>query len=411
MSELLYNLVLPTSQEPSLNGKYGASYLTGWNESDRTVFKINAPNRKMRPGTLRLNGTVQFLKVDSAGEVTPITSADKLVLDPNAGMHGLIKSIQIKFGGSIVFFLDEYGRFVGMKNEAKKYQIDNGTLGNSLCELRTFSNDAQPQGVDFKPNITLGQLYPVTNTLVESGSELPYALRLECPLNNCQEHIPFSRTQEIELSIVWQENLKTGMVGYGMNEGDIAAFICNNLELRFMADADDGTTSGAILMETAQLQYASPILNRNAALEFTSNSEFDAVVSTFLNSQHVPVDSTTYNYLATEAITEQIDQLEVKLNNVNSFIEFPLTLQTIEILYNYLLSFQPYINAYDDTGLKKHGLSYGKLNQTIKSGFGIGCPFFGGKESGTSVNLNIALKSNPLVPYNTFTYTIGRLIL
>ena len=135
MSDLLYNIVLPTSPEPSLSSLYGANYSTGWKESDRTVFNVRAQGRKLRPGTVRLNGTIQLLK-KSNGNVTAISPADKVQLNPNSGMHGFIKSVQIKFGPSIVYFLDEYGRLVGMKNEAKRYQIDNGTLGNSLCELK-----------------------------------------------------------------------------------------------------------------------------------------------------------------------------------------------------------------------------------------------------------------------------------
>jgi hypothetical protein len=415
MSEILYNLSLPTSQEPQLNGKYGASYKSGWGESDRVVFKVNAPNRKMRPGTLRLNGTLQLL-TQKSGVNAPVVVGDKVVMNPNAGLHGLIKSIQIKFGQSVVFFLDEYGRFVAMKKESKEYQIDNGTLGNSLCELRQFSNDAQPQGTDFKPNQSLGLLY--TNDKINTGAEnpvnsteLPFSLRLECPLNNCQEHIPFNRTGEIEVSITWQESLKSGIVGYGLSAGQLIKYVCNNLELRFMADPEDGANTGAIIMETASLQYCPPILNSKAGLEFNSPNAFDAVVCSFLNVSHVPSDSSLYDYLATEAITEQISQLEVKVNNTDDFLEYPLTLQTVEILYNYLLSFQPYINAYDDTGLKKHGLSYAKLDQTVKSGFGIGCPFFGGRDSGTTINFNVSLNTSPTSAYNTFMYTIGRLIL
>jgi hypothetical protein len=409
MSAQLYNVALPTSQEPILNGDLtDLGYTTGWMESDRIVFKINAPGRKIRPGTVRVNATLQILKQLADGSYDQISDTDKVVLNPNAGLHGFVKSVQIKFGSSIVYFLDEYGRFVAMKNEAKKHQIDNGTLGNSLCEMRAFSNDAQEQGIDFKPNISLGLLNPV---FVNGSAELPFSLRLDCPLNNCQEHIPFSRTQEIEISIILQESLKTGMVGYGLNMNDKLKYLFNNVELRFMADADNGENTGAILMETAQLQYAPPILNRTAGIEFTSSNEFDAVVCSFLSSAHVPSDSTSYDYLATEAITELVDYLEIKINGVSDFIEYPLTLNTIEIMYNYLLSFQPYINAYDDTGLKKHGLSYGKLNQPTKTGFGIGCPFFGGRESGTVVNFNLSLKAVPLVPYNSFMYTIGRLIL
>ena len=100
----------------------------------------------------------------------------------------------------------------------------------------------------------------------------------------------------------------------------------------------------------------------------------------------------------------------------DKYLKYPLRFQTSEILYNYLLAWKPVIHGYEDSTVSKHGLSYGKLGngepqQTIPTGFGVGCNFHGGIEAGNKVCFNISLKQAPEFPYRCFFYTIGKLII
>ncbi|MFO0004203.1 MAG: hypothetical protein ACK559_24035, partial [bacterium] len=102
-----------------------------------------------------------------------------------------------------------------MKNEAKFFQIDNATTTQSMLELMTYSNDAYAVGDDLKINILQGLKYPsVTNT-----SELPFSIDLDICLNSSTENIPFSRTGEVEISIILQDITKAGITALGNVSG------------------------------------------------------------------------------------------------------------------------------------------------------------------------------------------------
>ena len=92
-----------------------------------------------------------------------------------------------------------------------------------------------------------------------------------------------------------------------------------------------------------------------------------------------------------------------------------MRLQTVEILYNYLLAWQPYINAYDEIEVKRHGLTYNKLStvegNATATGFGVGMNFHGGVDSGNSVTFNVNLFNAPSSPYNVYIYSLGKLII
>ena len=403
MSNMLYQLVLPTSVEPSV----------GWQANDRCVFLINHENQQMRPGTFRLNGVLNLSRVET-GTSTPITAADQLMLNPNAGINGFIRQIQTKFGSSTVETLNEYGRFVALKNENKYYQIDNATSTDSMLELMTYSNNADVTGTDLKINVTQGMKFTIDNSV--TSSELPFSLDLDICLNGSIESLPYSRTGQIEVAIIFQDNNKCGMKCANIENGVSYTYAIKNLETRFIADPEQ-EHKGGIILETKCNAHIPTILNRISALEFAPSNEFDSVVCGFLKQGHDSTNSSfNWDYLASEAITEQIEYLEVKLNGQDKYLKFPLRFQTSEILYNYLLAWKPSIHGDEDSTVTKHGLSYVKLGNgqpqnTIPTGFGVGCNFHGGIAAGNKVCFNISLKSNPQTPYRCFFYTIGKLII
>jgi len=396
MSNQLYNVNVPTSVEPS----------TGFIANDRIVFKMNFPNRQLRPGSVRLNGSLSLFKAGAA-----ITPTDLVTLNPNAGISAFISQIIVKMNGAIVETINEFGRYVALKNEAKYYQLDNACSTDSMLELMTYSNDAVLFS-DFKNQITAGSLLQVNAS--DAGSQLPFSVDLDICLNHCLQAIPYSRCGECEINIILQANDKCGMV-QGLQPATTLSYAIRNLELRFLTDPEVAV-QGAIILGITDLVHTPTVINKINALEYTASKAFDAVICSFVRSAHISGNNNfQFDYLASEAIVEQIEALDVKVNNTDSVVKFMMRLQTVEILYNYLLAWQPYINQYDEIEVKRHGLTYNKLStaegNATATGFGVGMNFHGGIDSGNSVTFNVNLFSAPSSPYNVYMYSLGKLII
>lgn len=391
----LYNLVLPTSVEPS----------GGWKANDRCVFKINHTGQQIRPKSVRLNGIMQLWRNAAQSEV--VTAADKLTMNPNAGFNGVIRQISTKFQGSVVETINEYGRFVSMKNEARYYQLDHATSSDSMLELMTFSNDAYVDAVvDVKSTLTQGMKFPLN----PNTSELPFSVDLDICVNSSVVPLPHSRTGEIEISIILQDNTKIGLVSKAENQG-IYTYALKNLEVRFLSEAEE-PSQGAIILESKSNDHIPTILNKFSTIEFTPAHAFDTVICSFLKAGHDSAyNNAAYDYLSTEAITEQIEFMEFKINGQDNILQYPLMKQTSEILYNYLLAWKPFIHDVDEMVVKKHGLTYTKLNNTLKTGYGVGVHLHGGVDANSRVSFQISLKEVPSPAYRMFCYTIGKLIL
>lgn len=397
-----YNLVLPTSVEST----------SGWVENSRPVFVIKHEGEEIKPGSVRLNGLLQISKLVN-GVPTVLDPTDLMTIDPDAGVHGFIHQIVTKFGHSTVENITEYGKFVKMKNEAKRYQIDNATSTHAMCELRTYSNDANVSTTDVKINALSGMMFP-PDSGTTGAYELPFSMELEIAVNNADANIPYSRTEDIEISITLQSNTKTGMTSYKAVPvaGEVYQYALKYLELRYSSEMEK-SREGAIVLQTKSLAYTPTVQNKSASLEYAATSAFDSVVMSFLDVTHLQtLNNKNFNYLQTETITEKLDNLEVKINGQNNVLQYPLRFQTAEILYNYLLAFKPYIQNYDSLETMKHGLTYKKLaNATQTAGYGLGCAFLDGLDAGTRVQFNLELQDVPTNPYQAFVYSIGKLII
>jgi hypothetical protein len=391
----LYNLVLPTSVEPQ----------GGWKANDRCVFKINHTGQQMREHSVRLNGVLQLWR--DAAQTQKVTAADKLTMNPNAGFNGIIRQISTKFQGSVVETINEYGRFVAMKNEARYFQLDHATSSDAMLELMSFSNDAYlDTTVDVKTTLTQGMKFPLDT----NASELPFSVDLDICVNSSGVPLPYSRTGEIEISIILQDNTKIGLVSKAESQG-IYTYALKNLEMRFLSDPEQ-PAQGAIVLESKSNDHIPTILNRFSTIEFTPAHAFDTVICSFLKAGHDSAyNNANYDYLATEAITEQIEFMEFKINGQDNVLQYPLMKQTSEIIYNYLLAWKPFIHSGDEMVVKKHGLSYAKLNNTIKTGYGVGVQLHGGVDANSRVSFQISLREAPTPAYRMFCYTIGKLIL
>jgi len=393
-----YNLVLPTSTDPRA---------LGWTQNDRVVFKINNPGQALRKGTLRFNGLLTIFRTVN-GVSSKVDSTDQIRLNPNAGVSGLIYQASTRFNGASVETINNYGRILALKNEAKFYQMDNATSTNSMLQLMTYSNDAYATGDDLKINILQGLKYPsVANT-----SELPFSIDLDICVNSSTVNIPFTRTGEIEISLILQDITKSGITALGNIPNATYSYYMKNIEMRYITDELTADDKGAIVLEIKNEAHVPTILNKTSALEFASTNAFDSVVCSFLKQGHDSTNaSLAYDWLASEAITEQIEYLEVKVNGRDDFLKYPLRFNTTEVIYNYLLAWSPYIHIYDDLTVNRHGLTYTKLGNTLPTGFGMGCHLYGGLDAGTRLSFNLTLKSPPITPYRAFIVTLGKLLL
>lgn len=401
MSNIPYKLSLPTSIEPQ----------KGFRSNDRVVFKLPVTQgQQCRKGSIRLNGMLQLLKLDGNGEEIPIADTDKVYLNPNAGVSGCIRQITSSVNGQIIETINEYGRYCSSAAEAKYFQVDGCTTGDSMLELMTYSNDAYQTGsapdakmkaytgLSFPPDAPTVIPVPNQPPLILQQSELPFSIDLDIALNSSD--MPASKVQEMEVSIILQDVTKCGLVS---RSGTPTTFLYafKTLQMRYICDAE--THKGPIVIEVKNNSFIGTALNKISNLEHSPAVPFTSIYAVFLKQGHDNTSTSfTYDYLATEAITEKVDYFEVKVNGQNDYLRFPLRFIQAEQQYNYLLA-----HHVGEEGALRHGLSYGKLSQALETGFGLGCPFSEELPAGTRIAFNIALNSAPQAAYRAFFYTKG----
>ena len=394
MSTNLYQLLLPTSIQPSP---------LGWTENSRIVFEMNHEGDELQNQTVRFNGILQLRK----GGV-PITREDLVSLDPDAGVNAFMKQISTKFSQSTAECINLYNRFCKMKNEAKYFQIEHGTSTNAMLEIMAHSNDGDVGTVDSKARIAGGMLFPIDSG---SPSEIPFSVDLDIVVNNTNgSNLPFSKTGKITIEILLESNHESGIIS-GLNPAVTNfSYSLQNIELRYMA-RPERPSKGPIICTVKTSCHVPSLLNKMNSISFSPASAFDSVVASFIKINHIGEQNSNfaYNTLATEAITEQIEYLEIKQNSQDGSVKFPLVKQTTEILMNALLAFSDN-HDYSDTSVRQHGLSYNKLNRAVKTGHLIGFRA-NNSPAGTKLTVTINLKETPAIPYNAYFYTMGKLIV
>jgi hypothetical protein len=384
MSNIPYKLSLPTTIEPS----------AGFRSNDRVVYKLPiTPGHQCRKKSIRLNGTLQLLKLNESNVEVPIEDTDLVYLNPNAGVSGTIRQITCSINGQIVEVINEYGRWVAASNEATYFQLDGTTTGDSMLELMTYSNDAYQTG-----NSPDAKMKAYTGLLTDSNSELPFSIDLDIAINS--NHMPSSKVQEMEISIIFQDNSKCGLVS---RSGVATTFLYahKNLQVRYIEDPE--TVKAPLVLEVKNNSFIGTALNKISSLEHSPAVPFERMVAVFLKQGHDnTATSFTYDYLASEAITEGVDYFEVKVNGMSDYLKFPLRFKQTEMAYNYILAMNP-------EGTMRHGLTYGKLStaNTVKTGYGLGSNFNEELPAGTRIAFNVALNSAPAQSYRCFFYTVG----
>jgi hypothetical protein len=392
MSNSPYNVVVPTSQEPAV----------GFSPNDRVVFMLSHPGKSIRQNTVRMNGVLQITNNGAPFDpaLTPLS------LNPNAGISGFIKTLGVKLGGRPVENLVEFGRLVALKNEAKYAQIEHGAAADGMLELMGFSNDAYDGNNDSK--VFQPMKFPIDKVIISdvltNTSELPFSVNLDFCLNNVTGDLPYSKTGDIEISIILQDVTKCGMLASPQAPASFS-YNLKYLEFRYVT-VPEVKSSEPLLMEIKNNSAIPTVYqSRFSALEFAPSNSFHSVFAGFHDA--APLEQSTLalnkDYLRSEALP-QIDYLEVKMNGMNSqYMNFPLRLQTSEILYNYLRAL--------NVEVKQHGLTYTKLGNVEPTGFGLGVAFGQEIPAGTRLSFNMNFQELPETSYNAYFFTVGTIQL
>ena len=158
-------------------------------------------------------------------------------------------------------------------------QIDLATTTDSMLELMTYSNDGKEED-QIKTNANSGLKFPQ-----KSEAEQPFSLDLDICINNSQEPIPYSRTGDIELELILQSVVNSGLIYAGSSDHANVqlGYYMNNLEVRYMAD-EEQKIDGAIVMETKSSSHIITVQNKLATAEWRPAHAFDSVVMSFRKS-------------------------------------------------------------------------------------------------------------------------------
>lgn len=397
MSQLSpYKLVQTTSQEPPAISE--TSPIRGWMANDRPVFVIKAqPGQAIRQGSIRLNGTLTLWRLGGAETAVEVDPQDEVYLNPNAGINGFFKQITTNINGRPVENVIEFGRLVALRNEFSYYQADHACSVDAMNELMAFSNDDYSGGDDSK--VFSGDRFNKTG-----NSAMPFSVDLDFCINRTNGNVSFAKTGDIELAIVLQATNQCGMLAKGNISGATYEYTLTNLELRYMT-VPDVSPKAPLVMEIKN-NPASPTVyaSLTSNLLIAPVQPFHSVFCGLHQSNHTSTLALNYDYLASEAFPVELDYLEIKQNNGNpDTVQFPLRLQMVEILHNFLKAVNP-------EG-EKHGASYSKLANVIKTGYGLGLNLGEQVPAGTAISFNMNFKSVLPNPFSTSWFSIGNIEL
>lgn len=111
-----------------------------YGEYDVVDFMINT-DRNVVAGSIRIEGDIEF---QTAG--ARIDHTNSIYYNPHTGIHGVCESISTQLGGSgeVVEFIQNYGRYVNMKNAVNKDE-DDYFNSKDICELAVSSPEQAKQ--------------------------------------------------------------------------------------------------------------------------------------------------------------------------------------------------------------------------------------------------------------------------
>lgn len=393
MSE--YHYAVPTTLEPQpipAQQKPG-----GFTSGDRFVIKANIDKgRQSTPGTFRMAG--MFIPQKLNGSTwEKLAPTDCARLNPYAGTSGCLYSVQVNLNGVVYESVLEYGRLTALLNQARYTGYTMATSSDSVLELMNYPTDSFQSIEDPKSKSLNGMLFPQD----ANQSEMPFSIDLDLCINKAA--IPNSKCQQIEFSFKLQDANKIGLVSPTATQ---FRYFLKNVEIRYMTEPEM-PSKGPIVMPIHNHSFLGSIINKVNSLTHSPSTNFHTMFMSFLKNSHINpgLNDFTKDYLASEALSEKAQMVEVKLAGSSDTIKYPLRYQTSEILYQFLLA------AKEGMWKPTHDVSYAALAQTTKTGYGIGSILSELNRANTPISFNIQLASVPSETYSAFVFTVGEIEL
>lgn len=390
----IYRYAQPSSLQPPATSDWAGC--PGWAPNDRIVVSWAIDElEEIREDTIRACGILNL--GDNHGKVT----SSKIMLDPVVGVNGFFKSIitEMDFGRGLetIENVQEFGRLVHDINEASYYDGDMMGMSDALQENMCGAIQNYSGTDSFKPLLPLGVQFGSSDV----ASQLPFSVDLKICANSST--LPGSKVKRVQLSFILQDATKCGVRCVSQGSSIIFDYRISNFDVKYIADPL--SYKGDVVLKIINNTSAPYVLNKVSGLTFQVASPTKAVWATFIKNDHNNTSiALPYNYLESEALDPKIASLELKVNGMNDAWQYPLT-QLNQIVYNYLLA------IHEGEYPLKHALSYAKLNQPLKTGFGIGACLTQEYPATTTVTFNLTLQDQMIAnqSYRVYFYSQGEL--
>lgn len=389
-----YNLIPTSSVQPPSPSAGGLD--KGFRAGDLVQFLMNFPGEEMIRGSLRMNGKIQFWYL-LGGVVTAVPKSDRIWLNSNAGINGIIKNIVGYSNDRIVESISEFGRSVALLQEPSQHQINLGVSAQSMLEHQRFDNDSYDN-----TTVPDSKMLSFAGESDETLTELPFSTVVPMCFNKSNVNLRYSDVGMLKLDINLQENTKIGFRGTIPSAQYF--YTVTELEVRIMTQPEQPKREPLVL-DVVQNAGVLSIQNTYSSLTFPVSISFYSIVAGLVQSSTVVSDyMVEYDYLSSDALAEKAELVEYKINNIDSELgpQFPLQSQASEILYNFILA----VHGDTDKPVPHHALSYAKLAKN--KGYGLGCYFGELLPAMTTASINILLREEPAVPYQVFIFALGK---
>ena len=372
MSNLLYNATQPSS----LKSTYG--------ENDILDFIIKLPQgRSIVANSFRLSGNIVVSTNKGA-----ITEGDAIHLDPFAGMHSIIRSVNTQVNNSTIENVQLYNRIVSMSRMATNNLESINTSSLLLSEICGTMNHFQLLGTTKRDGLNSA-----------SFSILPMIA-----INQSSNNLSSDKFQVIQISMTLANAIEafytdhTSGGPYMSDAGTAFSEIFYNiadLQLEWNEMMEQPGDKGTVIMPVKHL-YQQSINNETSYLNITTPQLYNSLSVSFIEQSKR--NTIFVNNLLCEKI-KGLDlnggALEIMINSGDTPIPYPI--QTYqETALNYLKS----LNG----NLAQNCITNEFLNGTMS--FGIGFSLMTSSNDRVAISLKINSEAyNYIIPaYDAFMY-------
>jgi hypothetical protein len=372
MSNLLYNATQPSS----LKSTYG--------ENDILDFIIKLPQgRSIVANSFRLSGNIVVSTNKGA-----ITEGDSIHLDPFAGMHSIIRSVNTQVNNSTIENVQLYNRNVSMQRMATNNLESLNTSSLLLSEMCGSMNHFQLLGTTKRDGLNSA-----------SFSILPMIA-----INQSSNNLSSDKFQVIQISMTLAnavEAFYTDHIEGGPYMSDVDTAFTEifynvaDLQLEWNEMMEQPGDKGTVIMPVKHL-YQQSINNETSYLNITTPQLYNSLSVSFIEQSKR--NTIFVNNLLCEKI-KGLDlnggALEIMINSGDTPIPYPI--QTYqETALNYLKS----LNG----NLAQNCITNEFLNDTMS--FGIGFSLMTSSNDRVAISLKINSEAyNYIIPaYDAFMY-------